>query len=682
MKTSKKVLSIVLSVAMILSTMVFCISAADFDATWTAITDATGLKAIENNMAGKYYLANDITLSGDWESIGWIGSEDVAFTGEFDGNGKTVTGLNMSYAESLGQSGNVGLFAINEGTIKNLTVSGASVSGSTQVGIIAGKNNNGGLISNCTVKDSKASGGFLSKYSTSSRYWLLDGYQVGGITGLNNGTVSQCINSNTDVRGWLEVGGIVGHNDGVVSQCAATGDINSTNSGIASNAQINRMKWAAQSAAVFGGECAYGRAGGLVGYNGGEISDVFVGGTEDNQFVDIAGWNSIGGLCGKNEGTIKNAYTTSTKFTIPANNSTFVFPSNSSYSGTYTWTSDVYVHPMTASQQGGKTENSFFGEIVSGSIPSQASAEGKRGNEKTASEMKNDGIYKDAGWDFENVWKINPNTKLPILKFIPVECKHANTEIVGKKDATCTEDGYTGDTVCKDCGETLSKGEVIPATGHVWGEWAVTKEATCTQAGEKTRTCSKCGKTETEVIPAKGHNPEVVGAKDATCTEDGYTGDTVCKDCGETLSKGEVIPATGHVWGEWAVTKEATCTQAGEKTRTCSKCGKTETEVIPAKGHNPEVVGAKDATCTEDGYTGDTVCKDCGETLSKGEVIPAKGHNDANGDGKCDDCGKDLGGGSSDGNKPAPSGKLKGFAGFMNWLTRLLILVRHLLGMV
>ncbi|MDO4380530.1 MAG: hypothetical protein Q4D20_06635 [Clostridia bacterium] len=600
------------------------------------------------------------------------------------------------------QSGsNAGLFAINDGTIKNVTVKDASVTVSTQGGVISGVNKENGVISNCTVSDSIVAGTFTAKYSTSYRYWLNDGYQVGGIVGLNKGTVSQCINSNTDVRGWLEVGGIVGHNDGVVSQCASSGDINSTNSGIASNAQVNRMKWAAQSAYVWNGECAYGRAGGIAGYNGGEISDVFVSGSQDNEFVDIAGWNSVGGLCGKNEGSIKNAYSVGTKFTIPAHGSTFVFPSDSSYSGTYTWTSDVYVHPMTASQEKGTTENSFYAEIVNGSIPAQATKEGKRGNEKTIDEMKEDGIYKDAGWDFDNVWKIDPNTKLPTLQFIPVECKHANTEVVGAKDATCTEDGYTGDTVCKDCGEVIAKGDVIPATGHVWGEWVETKKATCTEAGEATRTCSKCGATETKEIPATGHHDDDKDGK--------------CDGCGKDMQD-----LCDHVWGEWVETKKATCTEAGEKTRTCSKCGKTETEVIPAKGHNIEVVGKKDATCEEPGYTGDEVCKDCGATVSKGEVIPAKGHNtevvgkkdatcedegytgdevckdcgkvvskgekvpakghnDANGDGKCDDCGKDIGGGNHDHDS---SDSHKGFAGFMNWLTRLLILVRHLLNMV
>ena len=60
-------------------------------------------------------------------------------------------------------------------------------------------------------------------------------------------------------------------------------------------------------------------------------------------------------------------------------------------------------------------------------------------------------------------------------------------------------------------------------------------------------------------------------------------------------------------------------------------------ETIPATGHDTQLVGAKDATCTQDGYTGDEVCKTCGETVKKGEIIPATGHNYK--DGKCTVCG-------------------------------------------
>ena len=63
----------------------------------------------------------------------------------------------------------------------------------------------------------------------------------------------------------------------------------------------------------------------------------------------------------------------------------------------------------------------------------------------------------------------------------------------------------------------------------------------------------------------------------------------------------------------------------------------TKTEVIPATGHDTELVGAKDATCTEDGYTGNEVCKVCQTVVKQGEVIPALGHDYK--DGKCSRCG-------------------------------------------
>lgn len=80
-------------------------------------------------------------------------------------------------------------------------------------------------------------------------------------------------------------------------------------------------------------------------------------------------------------------------------------------------------------------------------------------------------------------------------------CKHENTEIRNAKKATCTEDGYTGDIYCVDCGALLESGEVIPATGHTWDEGKVTKEPTETEEGVKTYTCTVCGETRTEAIP-------------------------------------------------------------------------------------------------------------------------------------------------------------------------------------
>ena len=109
--------------------------------------------------------------------------------------------------------------------------------------------------------------------------------------------------------------------------------------------------------------------------------------------------------------------------------------------------------------------------------------------------------------------------------------------------------------------------------------------------------------------------------------------------CGNDAS--HVEPVNAAVTNE--VTTAATCEADGVRTYTAKVTfeGKeytdTKTEVIPATDHDTELVGAKDATCTEDGYTGDEVCKVCGVTVKQGEVLPALGHDYK--DGKCSRCG-------------------------------------------
>lgn len=206
---------------------------------------------------------------------------------------------------------------------------------------------------------------------------------------------------------------------------------------------------------------------------------------------------------------------------------------------------------------------------------------------------------------------------------------HLHTEIRNKKEATCKEDGYTGDVYCKDCGEKLSNGKTIAkTTEHTWDAGKVTKAATCTEKGLKLYTCTVCDKVRTEEIPATGHqHTEVRNVKEATCTKAGYTGDTYCKDCGEKISSGEVIAKLAHIWDEGNITKEADCKETGVKTYTCHKCGATRTEAIKATGHlHTEIRNKKDASCTENGYTGDTYCKDCEELLKKGETVDVLGH--------------------------------------------------------
>ena len=195
---------------------------------------------------------------------------------------------------------------------------------------------------------------------------------------------------------------------------------------------------------------------------------------------------------------------------------------------------------------------------------------------------------------------------------------------------------YTATVTFEGQTYTDTKTETLPAAGHAWGQpvwqWTgfaaqavfacardaghtqtltaavtsqVTTEPGCESTGVRTYTATVTFEgqtytdTKTETLPATGHDTQLVGAKPATCTQDGYTGDEVCKTCGVTVKKGETIPATGH---------------------------------------DTELVGAKDATCTQDGYTGYEVCKTCGETVTKGEVVKATGHHYK--DGKCTDCGE------------------------------------------
>ena len=238
---------------------------------------------------------------------------------------------------------------------------------------------------------------------------------------------------------------------------------------------------------------------------------------------------------------------------------------------------------------------------------------------------------------------------------------HQHTEIRNKKEATCKEEGYTGDTYCTDCETKVSSGQAIPKTDHTWDNGKVTTEATCEHTGVRTYTCSVCGetkeeetpktdhtyddgtvtkkptcietgiktytctvcqKTKTEEIPATGHqHTEIRNKKEATCTETGYTGDTYCKDCGTKLSSGEVISKKAHDY-EVKDRQKPTCTTDGYVLSVCKACGDEKQEVLPATGHqHTEIRNKKEATCKAEGYTGDMYCKDCGEKLSDGKTI-------------------------------------------------------------
>lgn len=210
------------------------------------------------------------------------------------------------------------------------------------------------------------------------------------------------------------------------------------------------------------------------------------------------------------------------------------------------------------------------------------------------------------------------------------EDNHSLTKVINKKDATCTEDGYTGDTVCAICGKEIIKGEAIEAKGHIEAIDAAV-EPTCTEPGKtEGKHCSVCNEVliAQEVILATGHKEETIPGKEATCTDTGLTDGTRCSVCGTVIKAQEEIPAKGHSWNEGEITTSPTCENAGVKTYTCTVCNATKTEAIDATGHTPVEVAEQPATCTEAGHKAGTKCSVCEAILSGMEEIPATGHTE------------------------------------------------------
>ena len=181
-----------------------------------------------------------------------------------------------------------------------------------------------------------------------------------------------------------------------------------------------------------------------------------------------------------------------------------------------------------------------------------------------------DGVAVTANAFYTGTDKGNYETESVSITITRSECEHKNTEIINKKDATCSVEGYTGDTYCKDCGEKLDTGTTIEKKPHTVGT-----SATCVSKA----LCSVCGETFGEVDASNHVHTTVKNQKEATCTQTGYTGDTYCTDCNKLLGKGKELAALGHSYTS-KVTKAATITEEGIMTYTCSKCGHSYTQPI------------------------------------------------------------------------------------------------------
>lgn len=194
-------------------------------------------------------------------------------------------------------------------------------------------------------------------------------------------------------------------------------------------------------------------------------------------------------------------------------------------------------------------------------------------------------------------------------------------------DATCTKEGYWV-AKCSRCGAPQGQKTIIPAKGHAWEVWVTDTPAGCETEGKKHRVCSRCKKTETEIITPKGHVFEgQLKTVPAGCTKEGYTV-VKCTNCDKEAEGRTILPALGHDWSEWVFNHDETCYEDGTKYRTCGRCDKMEEGTVPKKQHKensqPKVVPA---TCVSDGYRVFT-CIHCGKEMTERTILKKTGiHN-------------------------------------------------------
>ncbi len=258
----KKTLSIIMALAMVLSVCFFSVSAAEATVGSVAadykpaegaiaITDAAGFAAMAAD--GNYYLANDITLDATWNAGAAVSAtykENAAFTGTFDGNGKTITT-------------SAPLFANLQGTVKNLTVVGAIDAATLNCGVVAMWTN-----------------GTITVENVYNKATIVNGNTTGGILGYGaTGTVATFTNcrNDADLSAEGQIGGITGYiqdDSAVITNCVNYGNLTTGNYGAGIIGRFGRDKASAPDSIVTITGCANygkvdstkGQTGGILGY--------------------------------------------------------------------------------------------------------------------------------------------------------------------------------------------------------------------------------------------------------------------------------------------------------------------------------------------------------------------------------------------------------------------------------
>ena len=597
-------------------------------------------------------LTANIELTEAWTPMG---SQKQPFTGSFDGDGHSITGMSITFDSNDKSVGApyLGLFGYVKGTadkkaeIKNLTLTGTLSISENYRNSYAYSGGLVGAAEYVSFTDVTTDVTVTAKQGTAPYPWSY----VGGFAGtVKNADFLRCVNNGSVTSDGDYVSGFVPKSETTTyTACANNGAITGRTKigGLGAEVKSTKVVDSCNTGAI--GLIAYGTGkqaiGGLFAeirygssitrsYNSGAVTgDCYVGGlvgsvgsssdaTNGPSYI-VDSYNSgaitghsdkyycgIGGLVGKLDASssrvyeqsyVHNCYNTGTVTDLglktAGNPGAAIGVMHADYSeGSYLEVKDVYYRACGLEGLGMMVYSTMHDPSVFVEMSAEA--------------MKASGFVTKLGASFkaDGTCMQKVNGGYPILvwqKLAEGQSEHTleKTTVV---DPTCTEQGYTIYT-CTACGETV-KADFVPANGHSYEESVVAP--TCEKDGYTNHVCSVCGDSYRDnYVDAAGHQYTLTVTA-PTCTAAGYT-THLCSVCGHSYVD-SIVPATGHSY-EDTVTAP-TCTAAGYTTHTCSVCGDSYIDtIVPATGHDYVWQITRVPTCTAEGVKTFT-CSHCGDS--------------------------------------------------------------------